>query len=65
MNDVIQRLYASALMLDPNYGFWGLVILLSWQQIGYMMIIYIAGLQNVPNDCLGLERSGGDFSVIF
>ena len=32
------------------YGFWGLVILMCWQQIGYMMIIYIAGLQSIPND---------------
>ena len=34
---------------DPNYGFWGLVILMNWQLIGYMMIIYIAGLQNIPD----------------
>ena len=34
------------------YGFWGLVILMCWQQIGYMMIIYIAGLQAVPGDML-------------
>lgn len=59
MNDVIFRLYDSALMLDPNYGFWGLVILLSWQQIGYMMIIYIAGLQNVPNDLVEAAKIDG------
>ena len=35
-----------------KYGFWGLVILTNWQQIGYMMIIYIAGIQNVPTDLL-------------
>ena len=35
-----------------KYGFWGLVILTNWQQIGYMMIIYIAGIQNVPSDLL-------------
>ena len=33
---------------DPKYGFWGLVILMNWQLIGYMMIIYIAGIQNIP-----------------
>ena len=33
-----------------EYGFWGLVILTNWQLIGYMMVIYVAGLQNVPND---------------
>ena len=37
-----------ALTLNEKYGFWGLVILVSWQQIGYMMIIYIAGLQAIP-----------------
>ncbi|MBP3696022.1 MAG: sugar ABC transporter permease [Clostridia bacterium] len=34
---------------DPNYGFWGLVFVMNWQMIGYMMIIYIAGLQNIPD----------------
>ncbi len=37
---------------NPEYGFWGLVILMNWQLIGYMMIIYIAGIQNIP-DYLG------------
>ena len=35
---------------DPTYGFWGLVVLMNWQMIGYMMIIYIAGIQNIPDD---------------
>ncbi len=39
-----------ALNLNEKYGFWGLVILVCWQQIGYMMIIYIAGLQTIPAD---------------
>ncbi|MBP8713971.1 MAG: sugar ABC transporter permease [Lachnospiraceae bacterium] len=38
------------LALNEKYGFWGLIILMCWQQIGYMMIIYIAGLQNVSPD---------------
>ena len=42
--------YSTALNLNEWYGFAGLVILVSWQQIGYMMIIYIAGLQSIPND---------------
>lgn len=37
-----------ALKLDARFGFWGLVILICWQQIGYMMIVYIAGLQAIP-----------------
>ena len=42
--------YSTALALNEWYGFWGLIILVSWQQIGYMMIIHIAGLQAIPGD---------------
>lgn len=35
-----------------EYGFWGLVLLTNWQLIGYMMVIYIAGLQNIPEDLI-------------
>lgn len=35
---------------NPWYGFFGLVILMNWQQVGYRMIIYIAALRNVPTD---------------
>ena len=38
------------LTTDPAYGFWGLALLMNWQMIGYMMIIYIAGIQNIPGD---------------
>ena len=41
------------------YGFWGLVILMCWQQIGYMMIIYIAGLQNVPGELIEAAKIDG------
>ena len=41
------------------YGFWGLVILMCWQQIGYMMIIYIAGLQAIPEDMLEAAKIDG------
>ena len=51
--------YSTALNLNEWYGFAGLVILVSWQQIGYMMIIYIAGLQAVPEDMLEAARIDG------
>ena len=35
---------------SAKYGFWGLVILMNWQMVGYMMIIYIAGIQNIPGE---------------
>lgn len=48
-NGLLSR-YDLALKISARYGFWGLVILICWQQIGYMMIIYIAGLQSIPGD---------------
>ncbi len=46
----VLRFFGVTITYDPAYGFWGLVILLNWQLIGYMMVIYIAGLQNIPTD---------------
>ncbi len=48
LDGIIMRFFGSTLALNATYGFWGLVVLTCWQQIGYMMIIYVAGLQNVP-----------------
>lgn len=42
-----------------EYGFWGLVFLTNWQLIGYMMVIYIAGLQNIPDDLLEASAIDG------
>ena len=44
--------WARSLTYSATYGFWGLVVLVCWQQIGYMMIIYIAGMQSLPTDVL-------------
>lgn len=44
---------------SANYGFWGLVILMNWQMIGYMMIIYIAGIKNVSADLLEAAEVDG------
>ena len=48
--DAILKNYSTYLTANATYGFWGLVILVAWQQIGYMMIIYIAGLQAISED---------------
>ena len=48
-----------ALKLNAKLGFWGLVILICWQQIGYMMIIYIAGIQNIPGDLIEAAEIDG------
>lgn len=57
-NGVLSR-YGTALALNEWYGFWGLIILVSWQQIGYMMIIYIAGLNNVSPDLVEAAQIDG------
>ena len=57
--DGILKNYGTYLTANGKYGFWGLVILVAWQQIGYMMIIYIAGLQAVPEDMLEAAHIDG------
>lgn len=51
--------YGKSILTDSTWGFWGLIILMCWQQIGYMMIIYIAGLQAVPEDMLEAAKIDG------
>ena len=59
LNGLLSSWGKSLLALNATYGFWGLVILMCWQQIGYMMIIYVAGLQSVPEDMLEAARIDG------
>ena len=59
--------WGRALTYSATYGFWGLVILVCWQQIGYMMIIYVAGLQSVPGDLIEAAKIDGasDREILF
>ena len=57
--DGILTKYNTSILMDSTYGFWGLIILMCWQQIGYMMIIYIAGLQAIPEDMLEAAKIDG------
>ena len=59
LNALLMMMEKPLLSLDATYGFWGLVVLMCWQQIGYMMIIYIAGLQNVPGELLEAAKIDG------
>ena len=52
INCVLSKAAPPLLALNSTAGYWGLIILMCWQQIGYMMIIYIAGLQNIPDDLI-------------
>ncbi len=58
INGVLYR-YGYSITSKAEYGFWGLVILMNWQMIGYMMIIYIAGIQNVGTDILEAAKVDG------
>ena len=51
--------YETTLVANPTYGFWGLVILMLWQQVGYMMIIYISGIQNIPGELIEAAQIDG------
>lgn len=59
--------YGYAITSDESFGFWGLVVLMNWQMIGYTMIIYIAGLTSVPTDILEAAKvdGAGAFTTLF
>lgn len=59
LNGLLSKWGWPLLALSEKEGFWGLIILMAWQQIGYMMIIYIAGLQNVSPDLLEAAQIDG------
>ena len=58
INGVLAK-FGVTMLLDPKYGYRGLIILMNWQLIGYIMIIYIAGLQNVSTDVLEAAKIDG------
>lgn len=65
INGILYK-FGVTITYDPAYGFWGLVALTSWQLIGYMMIIYVAGIQNVPPELVEAAKIDGasNFGVL-
>lgn len=57
--DGVLAYFGKTLTFSETYGFWGLVILMCWQQIGYMMIIYISGIQNIPGELVEAAKIDG------
>lgn len=55
----ILAFWMRTLTYSATYGFWGMVILMLWQQVGYMMIIYIAGIQNIPGELVEAAKIDG------
>ncbi|MBQ3547130.1 MAG: sugar ABC transporter permease [Clostridia bacterium] len=66
INGVLQP-FGYAITSDERFGFWGLIVLMNWQMIGYIMIIYIAGLTSVPTDILEAAKvdGAGVFTTLF
>ena len=58
INGVLSK-FGVTMLIDPAYGYWGLIILMNWQLIGYIMVIYIAGLQNVSPDLIEAAKIDG------
>ena len=58
INAVLYK-YETTIVANAKFGFWGLVLLMNWQMVGYMMIIYIAGLQNVPTELIEAAKIDG------
>ena len=58
LNGILEH-FGKTLTYSSSYGFWGLIILMNWQQVGYMMIIYIAGIQNIPGDLIEAAKIDG------
>ena len=63
INCLLSLLGKPLLALNTTAGFWGMIVLMCWQQIGYMMIIYIAGLQSIPTDYIEAARIDGATSL--
>ena len=59
INCLLSNVGAQLIALNSAAGFWGLIILTLWQQVGYMMIIYIAGLQSIPSDYIEAAKVDG------
>jgi raffinose/stachyose/melibiose transport system permease protein len=57
-NAILQN-FSKTIVSSQWTAFWGLIVVVCWQQIGYMMIIYIAGIQNIPGDLIEAAKIDG------
>lgn len=58
INGVLYK-FGVDLTFSADYGFWGLVVLMNWQMVGYMMVIYIAGIQGIPPELIEAAKIDG------
>ncbi len=66
INGILYK-YGYSITSNSKFGYWGLIVLMSWQMIGYLMIIYIAGIQNIPTSIIEAARvdGAGPFKTLF
>lgn len=66
INGILYR-FGYSITSNSAFGFWGLVVLINWQMIGYMMVIYIAGIQNISSDITEAAKvdGAGYFTTLF
>lgn len=57
-NSVLSH-FSKTIVSTEWYAFWGLMVVVCWQQIGYMMIIYVAGIQNIPGELIEAAKIDG------
>lgn len=62
INSVLYN-FGVTITFNPDFGFWGLIIMMNWQLIGYMMILYISGIQNIPDQIFESARIDGANSL--
>lgn len=59
LNGILIKLVGADITFSATYGYWGIIILYNWQKIGYLMIIYIAGIQSISSDLLEAAKIDG------
>ena len=59
LNGILIKLTGADLTFSATYGYWGIIILYNWQKIGYLMIIYIAGIQNIQGELIEAAQIDG------
>ena len=59
INGILIRWTGHDITYSAAYGYWGLTIVYNWQNIGYIMVIYIAGIQSIPKDLFEAAKIDG------
>ena len=56
-------IFATSILNRGSTALFGLIIVVTWQYAGYIMMIYIAALQNIPQDLIEASKIDGANAV--